>query len=71
MVKKTVFIIITSFLMFSCKKDHAEIYTQSAKDAALGERLISDVLKQILYTTPKFIINPTDSLIDGVHLSFE
>ncbi len=57
--------------MFSCKKDHAEIYTQSAKDAALGERLISDVLKQILYTTPKFIINPTDSLIDGVHLSFE
>lgn len=69
MLKRIFFIAISSFLLFSCKKDNTEIYTQSAKDAALGERLISDVLKQILYTTPNFIINPADSLINGIHLS--
>ena len=69
MIKQIVFIGITSILLFSCKKDDGEIYTQSAKDVALGERLVSDVLKQILYTTPNFIIDPADSLIDGIHLS--
>jgi len=69
MIKQIIFIGIISILLFSCQKDDGEIYTQSAKDVALGERLVSDVLKQILHTTPNFIIDPADTLIDGVHLS--
>jgi hypothetical protein len=69
MIGKVILFLCFSLSIISCKKDSTEIYAQSAKDAALGERLIADVLKQILSTAPIFLINEQDSLVNGIILS--
>lgn len=71
MIKNIIILFLAGFISISCKKDNSEIYTQSAKDTALGEVLIIDVLKQILYTSPNFLIDEQDSIINGIILSSE
>ncbi|MBI35885.1 MAG: hypothetical protein CMP67_11045 [Flavobacteriales bacterium] len=71
MTRNIIFLFLASVVFISCKKDNSEVYTQSAKDAALGEVLIVDVLKQILYTSPNFLIDEQDSIINGIILSSE
>ena len=71
MTKRLILILIASFFLMSCKKDSNEVYTQAAKDAVLGERLIVDILKQILYTCPDYITNEEDSVVNGIHLSIQ
>ena len=68
MTRNIIFLFLASVVFISCKKDNSEVYTQSAKDAALGEVLIVDVLKQILYTSPNFLIDEQDSIINEIIL---
>lgn len=69
MIKKSILFLIAISFLTSCKKDSNEVYTQAAKDAVLGERLIVDILQQISYTCPPFIANEEDSVVNGIHLS--
>lgn len=69
MVNKTILFLFSLFFILSCKKDSDELYIQTAKDVILGERLIVDVLQQVLYTSPNFLINEEDSVINGIKLS--
>jgi hypothetical protein len=71
MTKNSILFLIASFFFVCCKKDNNEVYTQAAKDAVLGERLIVDVLQQISYTCPNFIANEEDSVINGINLSVQ
>tara|TARA_Y100000589_G_scaffold285588_1_gene285185 strand:- start:1403 stop:2197 length:795 start_codon:yes stop_codon:yes gene_type:complete len=71
MIRNIIILFLVSVISISCTKDNSEVYTQSAKDTALGEVLIVDVLKQILYTSPNFLIDEQDSIINGIILSSE
>ena len=71
MIRNIIILFLATVIFISCKKDNSEVYTQSAKDTALGEVLIVDVLKQILYTSPNFLIDEQDSIINGIRLSSE
>ncbi|MDC1188461.1 hypothetical protein N8089_01590 [Flavobacteriales bacterium] len=58
-MKKSIFILAFISIFISCKDDEKEIYTQSARDAALAEQLTLDALKEVLLITPDFVINET------------
>lgn len=62
-MKKSLFILAFISIFISCKNDEKEIYTQSAKDAALAEQLTLDALKEVLLIAPGFVIDTafTDS----------
>jgi len=70
-MKKFGFLLIFSAILAGCKEDKTEVYTQSAKDAALAEQLTIDVLKEVLMIAPEYVISESYSDNTDIILSAE
>ncbi len=68
-MKKLSFFLIVSLLVIGCKKDNLDTYTRAAKDSALGEQLISEVLREVLVYIPNYVINQNYSGNDGLFIT--
>ena len=70
-MKKFGFLLLLSAILLGCKEDKTEVYTQSAKDAALAEQLTMDVLKEVLMIAPEYVISGSYSGNADIILSAE
>lgn len=68
-MKYIYFFLIATTALVSCKKDEAELYTQSASNAALAEKFTIDVIKEILSKGPDYVISQAYTGTDGLIVS--